>query len=137
MRGHFIGTTWDGSVVFNELADTPALKVGSLRVVKRYAEPEFRGDESSLGYAVDVSSTFNESREYLVHFDYLEAVLTAHGFRLVECKSFREYDHARFSLDEASQRLSFWNRSFVFEKTHDVAVDMHFTVARRGTTVIA
>jgi hypothetical protein len=137
VRGHFVGTTWDGAVVFKELADTATLRVGNVHVVKQYAETEFRGDESSLGYAVDVSSTFNESREYLVHFDYLEAVLTAHGFRLVESKSFREYDHARFSLDEVSQRLSFWNRSFVFEKTHDVAVDMQFTVARRGSTIIA
>ena len=94
--GHFIGTCYDGSRVFNMLLsksrdESIVLQEGTTKmweVVKRYDHSEFPASEESVGYAVDI---FMESigkmfREYLVHFEYLDRLMHNFGFTLLSTK---------------------------------------------------
>lgn len=96
--GHFIGTTYDGSRVFDMLRskkqdESIELQENGVKmweVTKRYDRNTFPADASSVGYAIDV---FQESigktfREYLVNFNYLDRLMENYGF-------------ARLTTDEA------------------------------------
>jgi hypothetical protein len=136
--GRFVGTTWNGEAVFDALKDVErgdALTLGDVTIVKQYDSTDFQGDETSLGYGIDVSqSTFNQNREYLVHFSYFEQVMHKCGFVTEEMGGFEDfygaYQATNPSLDEKDQKLSFLNRYFVFRKTTyvDIKLDSGFQV---------
>jgi hypothetical protein len=92
-NGYFIGTCYDGKLVFNELKKT---KTGdSVKIVedgkkiwevtKGYGADSFVDDSSSIGYRIDVyQESINQTiSEYLVNFDYLNRVMSAYGFEVV------------------------------------------------------
>ena len=92
-NGYFIGTCYDGKIVFNELKKT---KTGdSVKIVeggrkiweitKGYGGETFEDDSSSIGYRIDVyQESINQTiSEYLVNFDYLNRVMSAYGFELI------------------------------------------------------
>lgn len=110
-NGYFIGTAYDGKLVFNELKKT---KTGdSIKIVedekkiweitKSYSADTFDDDSSSIGYRIDV---FQESinqviPEYLINFDYFNRVMTAYGFEIVNREEAQE-----FGLPEGSGYFS-------------------------------
>ena len=92
-NGYFIGTCYDGKVVFNELKKT---KTGdSVKIVedgkkiweitKGFGSDTFDDDSSSIGYRIDVyQESINQTiSEYLVNFDYFNRVMSAYGFEVI------------------------------------------------------
>jgi hypothetical protein len=99
-NGYFIGTCYDGKLVFNELKKT---KTGeSVKIIedgkkiweitKGYSSDTFDDDSSSIGYRIDVyQESINQNiTEYLVNFDYLNRVMTAYGFEIISQEEARE-----------------------------------------------
>ena len=91
INGYFIGTAYDGKVIFNLLKK---IKTGeSMQIVedgkkiwevtKGYGANDFDDDSSSIGYRIDVyQDSINQTiPEYLINFDYLERILFAYGFK--------------------------------------------------------
>jgi SAM-dependent methyltransferase len=98
--GYFIGTSYDGELLFNMLKttkenDSKVIMVNvndesnkdnktkkTWEVIKRYDHDEFNDDETCVGYAVDVfQESINKTiREYLVNYTYLTRVLENYGF---------------------------------------------------------
>ncbi len=92
-NGYFIGTGYDGKMVFNELKK---IKTGdSIKIIedekkiweitKGYGSESFDDDSSSIGYRIDVyQESINQSiSEYLVNFDYFDRVMNAYGFEVL------------------------------------------------------
>jgi len=92
-NGYFIGTCYDGKMVFKDLKKT---KTGdSIKIIedgkkiweitKGYGSESFDDDSSSIGYRVDVyQESINQTiSEYLVNFDYLDRVMSAYGFEII------------------------------------------------------
>ena len=92
-NGYFIGTCYDGKLVFNELKK---IKTGeSIKIVedgrkiweitKGYGGDTFDDDSSSIGYRIDVfQESINQTiSEYLVNFDYFNRVMSAYGFEII------------------------------------------------------
>ena len=94
VEGYFIGTCYDGNLIFNALKnkkqnESIILKKGDHKlweVRKEYDHDEFNNDATSLGYSIDVyQETINQYiREYLVNFDYLIRCMENFGFVLIE-----------------------------------------------------
>ena len=92
-NGYFIGTAYDGKLVFNELRKTaPGDSVKIIEdgkkiweVTRGYGADTFEDNSSSIGYRIDVyQESINQTvSEYLVNFDYLNRVMSAYGFELV------------------------------------------------------
>ena len=92
--GFFIGTCYDGNLIFNSLKnkkqnESIILKNGDHKlweIRKEYDHDEFNNDATSLGYSIDVyQETINQYiREYLVNFDYLIRCMENFGFILVD-----------------------------------------------------
>ena len=89
--GYFIGTSYDGDIIFNMLKSkkdgesSSAIMDGNKKIweiTKRYDREDFPDNSSSVGYAVDVyqESINNTYREYLVNFAYLDRLLENYGF---------------------------------------------------------
>uniref|UniRef100_A0A6C0D8H3 mRNA (guanine-N(7))-methyltransferase n=1 Tax=viral metagenome TaxID=1070528 RepID=A0A6C0D8H3_9ZZZZ len=93
LGGYFIGTCYDGKVIFNmlkkkQIGESIELYEGDRKIWeirKEYDEDKFEDDVSSLGYKIDVfQETINKMfPEYLVNFDYLERVMENYGFKLL------------------------------------------------------
>ena len=94
LNGYFIGTAYDGKLVFNMLKK---VKTGESVVInengkkiwevtKGYGADTFEDNSSSIGYRIDVfQESINQSiPEYLINFDYFNRVLYAYGFKLIE-----------------------------------------------------
>jgi len=88
LGGYFIGTTYDGTKVFNALKNTGSFEVYKngnqiCKILRNYDKGEFDDDETSLGYRIDVfQESINQSiPEYLVNFNYLKRIMTSYGFR--------------------------------------------------------
>jgi hypothetical protein len=92
-NGYFIGTCYDGNIVFNKLKKT---QMGdSIQIVeegkkiweitKGYSSDTFKDDSSSLGYKIDVyQESINQTiTEYLVNFNYLNRAMSAFGFEII------------------------------------------------------
>jgi len=93
INGYFIGTCYDGKLVFNDLKK---IKLGESiqivedgkkiwEIIKGYDSNRFDDDSSSIGYRIDV---FQESinqviSEYLVNFDYFNRVMNSYGFEII------------------------------------------------------
>jgi hypothetical protein len=161
-NGYFIGTCYDGKLVFNELKKT---KTGdSIKIVeegrkiwevtKGYGSDSFDDDSSSIGYRIDVyQESINQTiSEYLVNFDYLNRVMSAYGFEVVnreEAKDMglpdgsglfselfmnmldeisknkfkaKDYDQAAF-MTSPEKKISFLNRYFVYKKIRTVNIE--------------
>ena len=110
-NGYFIGTAYDGKMVFNELKKT---KTGdSIKIIeeekkiweitKGYGGDTFDDDSSCIGYRIDVfQESINQTiPEYLVNFDYFNRVMSAYGFEIVSREEAQE-----FGLPEGSGYFS-------------------------------
>ena len=99
-NGYFVGTCYDGKLVFNELKKT---KTGeSVQIVedgrkiweitKSYGGDTFDDDSSSIGYRIDVyQESINQTiSEYLVNFDYLNRVMSSYGFEIISREEAKE-----------------------------------------------
>jgi hypothetical protein len=88
--GHFIGTSYDGKLLFNKLKNkkqNESLMIqenGNLlwKVTKKYDQNTFNNNRSSVGYAIDVyQESINKTiREYLVNYSYLTRIMEDYGF---------------------------------------------------------
>jgi hypothetical protein len=94
LNGYFIGTAYDGKLVFNLLkTKQPGESIQIIddgkkiwQLVKGYNSDNFMDNSSSIGYKIDV---FQESinqliSEYLVNFDYLDRVMENYGFKVID-----------------------------------------------------
>jgi hypothetical protein len=94
LNGYFIGTAYDGKLVFNMLKKT---KTGeSIKIIedgkkiwevtKGYGSDNFDDDSSSIGYRIDVyQESINQYiQEFLINFDYLNRVFEAYGFTVID-----------------------------------------------------
>jgi mRNA (guanine-N7-)-methyltransferase len=94
LNGYFIGTAYDGKLVFNLLKK---VKTGeSIKIIddgkkiweitKGYGADNFEDDSSSIGYRIDVyQESINQNiQEFLVNFDYLNRVFEAYGFKIID-----------------------------------------------------
>jgi hypothetical protein len=101
LGGYFIGTAYDGKILFNLLnkkARGESIQIVEdgkkiWEVVKSYNSDTFEDNSSSIGYRIDVyQESINQLiSEYLINFDYLDRVLQNYGFKLIsreEAKSF-------------------------------------------------
>jgi len=101
LGGYFIGTAYDGKILFNLLnkkAKGESIQISEdgkkiWEVVKMYNSDSFEDNSSSIGYKIDVyQESINQLiSEYLINFDYLDRVLQNYGFKLIsreEAKSF-------------------------------------------------
>lgn len=91
--GHFIGTCYDGKSIFDDLKKYTLgqgmtlfkndMKIWEL--LKLYENEDFKDEESSLGYTIDVyQETIGKNfKEYLVNFTYFKTIMENYGFILV------------------------------------------------------
>lgn len=100
LNGYFVGTTYDGETLFEELENKKRGEgisefIGEHKiweVKKAYDKERFGPDESSLGMAIDVyQESINQTlTEYLVHFDYFKSLMADYGFILLERNEARD-----------------------------------------------
>jgi hypothetical protein len=93
LNGYFIGTCYDGKVIFNllkkkKIGESVELYEGERKIWeirKEYENEKFEDDVTSLGYKIEVfQETINKMfPEYLVNFDYLERIMENYGFKLI------------------------------------------------------
>lgn len=94
LGGYFIGTSYDGQILFDMLkrynkGEGKVLRDDSGKIMweitKQYDREEFNNDGSCIGYSVDVyQESINKTfREYLVNYDYFNDLMNAYGFTLV------------------------------------------------------
>ena len=107
LGGYFIGTSYDGKLLFNKLKNLPenesitimedGFKIWEL--VKKYSQVEFLDDNTCTGYAIDVyqDSINKYFIEYLVNYDYLTRVLENYGFILLP-----KEEYTRLNLPSSS-----------------------------------
>jgi mRNA (guanine-N7-)-methyltransferase len=94
LNGYFIGTAYDGKLVFNMLKK---VKTGeSIKIIeegkkiwevnKGYGADNFDDDSSSIGYKIDVyQESINQNiQEFLINFDYLDRVFEVYGFKIID-----------------------------------------------------
>ncbi len=110
-NGYFIGTCYDGRLVFNELKKTKTNE--SIKIIednkkiweitKSYGADTFDDNSSSIGYRIDVyQESINQViSEYLVNFEYLNRVMSAYGFEIISREEANE-----FGLPEGSGLFS-------------------------------
>ena len=93
INGYFIGTSYDGKLIFNELKN---IKTGeSIQLVdegkkvweiqKNYSGDIFEDNSSSISYKINVyQESINQYiSEYLVNYDYFDRLMDAYGFKLI------------------------------------------------------
>ncbi len=110
-NGYFIGTCYDGKLVFNELKKVKtgeSIKIMEenkkiWEITKAYGADTFEDDSSSIGYRIDVyQESINQViSEYLVNFDYFNRVMSAYGFEVISRDEAKE-----FGLPEGSGLFS-------------------------------
>jgi len=157
--GYFIGTAYDGNLLFNLLKKTntgESIKIVDdgkkiWEVTKGYGATTFDSDSSSIGYRIDVyqESINQQISEYLVNFNYLDRVLDAYGFKLIDREEAQQlglpegsglFSELFFNMEEEikinkykgkdyanainmtafEKKISFLNRYFVYKKIRDV-----------------
>jgi len=162
LNGYFIGTAYDGKLIFELLKK---FKTGESiqinedgkkiwEIVKGYGSNNFLDDSSCIGYKIDV---FQESinqliPEYLVNFDYLNRIMEAYGFKIIDREEAKELGLPEGSglfselfmnmIDEITKnkfkakdyekapemssyekKISFLNRYFVYKKITEVNIN--------------
>jgi hypothetical protein len=93
LNGYFIGTAYDGKMIFNMLNKTKTGESVQIiedgkkiwEITKGYGSDQFEDDSSSIGYRIDVfQESINQTiSEYLINFDYFNRVLENYGFKLM------------------------------------------------------
>ena len=93
INGYFIGTAYDGKVLFNKLKKikpNDSIKIIDdqkqiCEITKYYNSDTFEDNSSSIGYKISVcQESINKSiYEYLINFDYFDRVMEAFGFKLI------------------------------------------------------
>jgi len=144
MNGYFVGTCYDGAMVFDKLKGKKELEIkqdGQLlcSIEKKYPQVDYMKNKSCLGYKIGVyQSTIGTQKidEYLVFFDYFIPLMEEYGFMYKEnlsasFKSIYESDPSARStrMNEGEQEVSFLNRTFVFEKVKEMKIiptKLHF-----------
>jgi len=105
LQGYFIGTCYDGEMIFRLLKDkkedesvsfiTDNVKRNKIcEITKRFSETGFPDDELSVGYAIDVfQETINKTfREFLVNFKFFQRILENYGFTLITTEEARQME---------------------------------------------
>ncbi len=90
LNGYFIGTSYDGKLIFNELKKTEFGKGIQINqdgkkiweIIKDYTSDLFEDDSSSIGYRINVyQESINQYiSEYLVNYAYLDRLMEMYGF---------------------------------------------------------
>ena len=90
--GYFIGTCYDGELVYNKLKDKDSYQIYSsdtklCEIKKKYIDETdsfLNNERDSIGYQISVyqESINKEIDEYLVNFNYLEKIMNDYGFVL-------------------------------------------------------
>jgi hypothetical protein len=93
LNGYFIGTSYDGKLIFNELKK---IKKGDSiqlvdegkkiwEIIKEYGFDNFDDDSSCINYKIKVyqESINQHIYEYLVNYDYFDRLMDAYGFKLI------------------------------------------------------
>ena len=103
LGGYFIGTCYDGKVIFDNLKKgkkqdgrivimTKDKQKKMLEITQKYNQTAFNHDEPCLGYEIDVwQESINQTfSEYLVNFQYLQKIMFNYGFNLVTTENSRK-----------------------------------------------
>jgi hypothetical protein len=100
LNGYFIGTAYDGKLVYNLLNKTKTgesiqiMENGKKiwEITKSYGSDKFEDDSSCIGYKIDVfQESINQTiSEYLVNFDYLTRVFETYGFKIIDREEAKE-----------------------------------------------
>ena len=93
LNGYFIGTAYDGKIVFDLLKKTKqgeGIQINEdgkkiWEIIKMYNANTFDDNSSCIGYKIDVyQESINQLiSEYLINFDYLNRILNLYGFKLI------------------------------------------------------
>lgn len=94
LNGYFIGTSYDGNILFNMLekykkGESKILRDDTGRIMweitKQYDRDVFDNDGSCIGYPIDVyQESINKTfTEYLVNYNYFNDLMNVYGFKLV------------------------------------------------------
>jgi ribosomal protein L33 len=102
LNGYFIGTSYDGKTVFNDLKK---VKTGESiqivddgkkiwEIIKGYGSESFDDDSSCIGYRIDVyQESINQYiSEFLVNYDYLNRLMESYGFKIISREEANEMD---------------------------------------------
>jgi mRNA (guanine-N7-)-methyltransferase len=131
LNGHFVGTCYDGSSVFEKLKTSVVYTIGTksapiCTISKKYKETEVdMTSDSCLGYKIGVRQTSigSEHDEYLVFFPYFESMMRGYGFEKVAITGFEKiYEHSLKDMNEYEKELSFLNCTFVFQKVRELTI---------------
>ena len=161
-NGYFIGTCYDGNLVFNELKKTKTGQSISIienekkiwEITKSYSSDVFQDNSSSIGYKIDVyQESINQTiTEYLVNFDYLNRIMSAYGFEIINREEanemglpegsglfselfsnmleeiaknkFKANDYAKAAnMTSPERKISFLNRYFIYKKIRTVNIE--------------
>jgi hypothetical protein len=93
LNGYFIGTSYDGKLIFNELRNVETGESVQLvdegkkiwEIQKAYTADTFEDNSSSINYKINVyQESINQYiPEYLVNYDYFDRLMDAYGFKLI------------------------------------------------------
>jgi hypothetical protein len=93
LNGYFIGTSYDGKLIFNELKKlktSESIQINQdgkklWEIIKEYGSDNFDDDSSSIGYKISVyQESINQNiSEFLVNYDYFDRLMDAYGFKLI------------------------------------------------------
>ena len=131
--GYFIGTCYDGKVIFDKLKKrnmhegkivimTKDKQKKMLEITQKYNQTAFNQDEPCLGYEIDVwQESINQTfSEYLVNFQYLQKILINYGFNLV--------------TPDNSRKMGLPNGSGLFNELFDSMVSSKENKTNYGTS---
>lgn len=141
--GYFIGTCYNGSLVFNALKTVDSITKMSTtskkiwEITKQYTQTEFLPNESYVGMQIDVyQDSINQTiPEYLVHLDLLTDLMREYGFeisndhKIAGIESFEylfnlmmksqnsidKYGNAKM-MSDTEKFISFLNCYFIYKK---------------------
>ena len=93
LNGYFIGTSYDGKLIFNQLKKIKKGESIQLvdegkkiwEIIKEYGSDNFDDDSSCINYKIKVyQESINQYiYEYLVNYDYFDRLMDAYGFKLI------------------------------------------------------
>jgi hypothetical protein len=136
--GYFVGTTFDGERLYNDLQKNKVLtgydqsneKLWEIK--KLYGTKKFNIDKPSTGLKIDVyvKSIGLPHPEYLVNYKYMIDIAESFGLKLIEIRPFSDYweeasklsDSPKFinEMTNDEKQFSFYFSSFIFEKVKNV-----------------
>ena len=129
LNGYFVGTCYDGELVFDKLRDKETYTIESegdplCTITKKYVHPTI-SVKSCLGYQIDVLQSMigNVHTEWLVYFPYFEKVMEWYGFKLINRINFKDLYGSlttAYNMTEGEKELSFLNTTFTFQKVKEI-----------------